>query len=809
MDRYVCIHGHFYQPPRENAWLESVEVQDSAHPYHDWNERITAECYGPNAWARILNGEGRIAQIINNYQWISYNFGPTLLSWLEQHAPKVYAAILEGDGQSRERFSGHGSAIAQAYNHMILPLANRRDKQTQIVWGIRDFEHRFQRPAEGMWLAETAVDLETLDVMAELGLKYSILSPYQAARFRKIGSRHWRDGTGGKIDPSRPYLIKLPSKRDMVVFFYDGLISKAVAFEKLLDNGEGFAHRLVSGFDDQRDWPQLMHIATDGESYGHHHRGGEMALAYALHHIETNHLAKLTNYGEYLEKHPPDHQAEIVENTAWSCVHGVGRWERDCGCNSGGRDGWNQSWREPLRSALNWLRDELAGPFEQRAKDVLKDPWAARDEYIHLILDRGDESQKRFFERHAAGVLSDDQVVDALRLLELQRHAMLMFTSCGWFFDEISGLETVQVLQYAARAIQLAEEVLDLQLESAFLERLEAARSNIAEFENGRKIYEMWIKPARVDLRRLGVHFAFSSLFDSYSEVATVHSYDIRRERHELSEVGKTRFLLGRAEFSSRITRARTTLSYAVLHMGDHSLVGGVREFQGEEAFESLRAQAMALYQRADFGGLMAFLNEQFGASIYSLATLFRDEQRRVVGRIVEDRVAEMQTQLRHLFENNAPLLRFLVDHSLPLPRAFLSVAESVLNAELCAALGAPDPDLKRAASLWAETTACPGVHLDVETLGFVLGDALRGAMERLSVEPCNAELLTNCHAIAEFVRETSLPVNLAESQNLYDRIRRSETSQRRTAAVAGDSGTSEWCRQFDALGEKFHFRTA
>ncbi len=809
MERYICIHGHFYQPPRENAWLESVEVQDSAHPYHDWNERITAECYGPNAWARILDGDGRIMQIINNYLWISFNFGPTLLSWLEQYAPKVYAAILEGDRLSRERFSGHGSAIAQAYNHMIVPLANRRDKYTQVLWGIRDFESRFQRPPEGMWLSETAVDMESLEIMSELGLKFTILSPYQAARFRKIGARNWRDGTGGKIDPSRPYLVKLPSKREFVVFFYDGPISRAVAFEKLLDNGEGFANRLLSGFDDQRDWPQLVHLATDGESYGHHHRGGEMGLAYALHHIESNHLAKLTNYGEYLEKHPPDHQAEIVENTAWSCVHGVGRWERDCGCNSGGHGGWNQSWREPLRSSLNWLRDELAAPFEERGRKLFKDPWAARNDFVGVILDRGDESLRRFFERHAVGILSEEQVIEALRLLEIQRHAMLMFTSCGWFFDEVSGLETVQVLQYAARAIQLAEEAFDAQLEAPFLERLESARSNIAEFVNGRKIYEMWIKPARVDLRRLGVHFAFSSLFDDFGDRALVFSFDIRRERHELSEVGKTRFLTGRATFSSRITREHTTLSYAVLHMGDHSLVGGVREFQGDEAYESLRAEGLALFQRADFGGLMTFLNEQFLASVYSLSTLFRDEQRKVVGRILEERVIEIDTQLRHVFENNAPLIRFLVDYSLPLPRPLLSVAESVLNAGLCATLSAPDPDLERAGVLWSETKSCAGIRLDTANIGFVVGKTLHGSMERFAADSSNDDLLARCEMLAQFVRDTSLPVDLAESQNIYDGLRRTVMNDFRTRAGNGDPASVEWCRRFDSLGDKLRFRTA
>ena len=305
MERYLCIHGHFYQPPRENPWLEAIELQDSAFPYHDWNERITAECYAPNATARLLDGDGRIVDIVNNYSRISFNFGPTLLAWMQEHAPDVLAAIVEADKQSRERFSGHGSALAQAYNHMILPLANPRDKHTQVLWGIRDFEHRFGRKPEGLWLAETAADTPSLEVLAEHGIQFTILSPFQASRIRSLEGRAVDRRERRAHRPVAAYLVKLPSKRSIAVFFYDAPVSKAVAFEQLLNSGEGFASRLMDGFDDGRDWDQLVHIATDGESYGHHHRYGEMALAYALHHIEANHLAKLTNYGEFLEQHPP------------------------------------------------------------------------------------------------------------------------------------------------------------------------------------------------------------------------------------------------------------------------------------------------------------------------------------------------------------------------------------------------------------------------------------------------------------------------------------------------------------------------
>jgi alpha-amylase/alpha-mannosidase (GH57 family) len=360
---------------------------------------------------------------------------------------------------------------------MILPLANRRDKWTQVAWGIEDFKKRFNRMPEGMWLAETAVDTETLDIMAQQGIKFTILAPYQAKRVRKFGGR-WRDVAGGGIDPSRAYRVKLGANRQIDVFFYDGPISRAVAFEGLLANGETFAQRLLSASDESRDWPELLHIATDGETYGHHHRYGEMALTYALQHLEEKELAKITNYGEYLEKFPPNHEAEIFDNTAWSCAHGVERWNSDCGCNSG-RAGWNQAWREPLRQALDWLRDCITPLYEQSARQLLKDPWIARDRYIDLILDRSPENRTRFLAEHARDRLDAAQEVTLWKLLELQRHAMLMYTSCGWFFDELSGIETVQVIQYAGRVVHLAAQLFEQPFEQEFTRRLAHAKSNI------------------------------------------------------------------------------------------------------------------------------------------------------------------------------------------------------------------------------------------------------------------------------------------------------------------------------------------
>ncbi|RPI08688.1 MAG: DUF3536 domain-containing protein, partial [Acidobacteriales bacterium] len=400
MERFVCIHGHFYQPPRENPWLEAIELQDSAYPYHDWNERITAECYAPNSASRIMDAEGRILRIVNNYSRISFNFGPTLLTWMKVHAPSVYEAILAADQESRFRFSGHGSALAQPYNHMILPLANCRDKRTQLIWGIREFEHRFMRRPEGMWLPEAAVDRETLDCMAELGIQFTVLATNQANHAKAAGAGHWRDVSGGRIDSSTAYRQRLPSGGTIDLFFYDSPISRAVAFENLLERGQNLVHRLLGSFSDTRTWPQLLHIATDGETYGHHRPHADMGLAYALHLLDSDPSIHLTNYGEFLEKHPPEHQVQIFENSSWSCVHGVERWRGDCGCNSGMHPAWKQEWRAPLRAALDWLRDQLATLFEARGRELFEDPWRTRDDYISVILDRSPENIEQFLAQH-------------------------------------------------------------------------------------------------------------------------------------------------------------------------------------------------------------------------------------------------------------------------------------------------------------------------------------------------------------------------------------------------------------------------
>ncbi len=487
---YVCIHGHFYQPPRENPFTGKVPDQPSAAPYPNWNVRITEECYRANVHARILDQHGEPSREMSTYEWISFDFGPTLLSWLEENAQDTYEAIQVADARSVARFGGHGSAMAHSYNHTILPLSTTRDKVTQVRWGIADFEHRFGRKPEGMWLPETAVDTETLQILAREGILFTVLSPYQAGSVRSLDG-DWLDVSGGGVDTRRPYRVELGDGESITVFFYNGPLSQEVAFNGILEDGKLMAKRLIEALGEPEAGPLLSHVATDGETYGHHHRFGEMALATAIVEIDSAVDARLTNYAEFLSLHPADIEVRIIENSSWSCAHGVERWRADCGCSTGANAGWSQAWRKPLREALDWLRDELAWRFEQAANELLDDPWTARDEYIELLLGGSKDS---FLESHGASHLPIEQRQRALDLLEIQHRAMLMYTSCGWFFDDLGRIEAVLVLRHAGRVISLSRKALYVDPEPGFLEMLDDALSNDG-MRTGRDIYLAEVAP--------------------------------------------------------------------------------------------------------------------------------------------------------------------------------------------------------------------------------------------------------------------------------------------------------------------------
>jgi alpha-amylase/alpha-mannosidase (GH57 family) len=676
--RYICVHGHFYQPPRENPWLEAVEVQDSAQPYHDWDERITRECYAPNTRARLVDGQGKIVGLINNYAHMSFNFGPTLLAWLAEFAPDVLAGIVAGDRDSREAHGGHGNALAQVYNHIILPLASERDKVTQVAWGIADFKARFGRDPEGMWLAETAADTASLEVLAAAGIRFTVLAPRQARRWRKLGDKDWADQGG--IDPSRAYLCKLPSGKSISLFFYDGIISQQVAFERLLDSGEKFLGRLMQGFNDARSHPELMHIATDGESYGHHHKFGDMAIAVVLDRLRKDPNIRLTNYGEFLERHPPQWEAEIHDNSSWSCVHGVERWRSDCGCKT--RGDWHQKWRAPLRDALNMLKGKLDELFEKLGSEYLPDPWAARNAFIEVLLDREPDKVREFLKRNAHPNLDDQRLRNGLRLLEMQRHAQLMYTSCGWFFDEISGLETTQCLRYAARAIQLAGHF-KRDLEDEFVQMLEKAPSNVPQLGNGRVVWEKLVRPSRVDLERVLAHHAISLIYHTPEEKTRIYCYDLQTHDQVVQSRGSTHVAVGRLHVRSRITWNQAEANFVVIHYGGLDFYTVLRKEPSPEAYADFKKRLLETYRKSSLADVTQLVAKDFAGEVHRLDDLFAEEQRRIIGILLKDRFEDYQRSFEMLAQQDEDLLVRLSQLSYPIPRPLRAAAGYYLDRTL------------------------------------------------------------------------------------------------------------------------------
>jgi alpha-amylase/alpha-mannosidase (GH57 family) len=764
--KFVCIHGHFYQPPRENAWLEVVEMQDSAAPFHDWNERINFECYAPNRAARILDHEQHIIKIVNNYAKISFNFGPTLLSWMEETDPVTHQAIIDADRQSMKRFNGHGCALAQVHSHLIMPLANERDKQTQVIWGIRDFEYRFQRKPEGIWLAETAANTETLEVLAEHGIQFTILAPRQAKAIRKIGTTNWHEVSDVTVDTRRPYLVKLPSGRSIAVFFYHGGIAQGVAFDGLLNNGKHFAQQFINAFGDH-DEPQLVHIATDGESYGHHHHNGEMALADCLQSLDDNPDVELTNYGDFLEQFPPTYEAQIHENSSWSCVHGVERWRSDCGCNTGGRPGWNQAWRHPLRETLNWLRDELIPIYEKKATQYLRDVWDARNDYIDILLDRSPAAFEAFLQKNAKRKLNQKERTDLLRLIEMQRHAMLMFTSCGWFFSEISGIETDQILQYANRAIYYAHQVSGKDYHPEFLKRLQESPSNI--HENGAVSYLKNVTPARVDLIRVGMHYAASSLFEAYPEHLEFFNYVAESEDFHRYEAGNQMLAYGRTVMKSKITQSEKHFSFAVLYLGQQNIIGNISTDMSIKHFEEMAAKVKSAFLSTNLGEVIGHMQSYFGSEKYSIWHLFRDEKRKILKQITDKSLDKVEKAFREIYNDNYQLMSGIALSDIPIPAAYTSAVEFIINYDLREYFNSGSLDnireLKRLAS---ELVKWKVQLTNVQAFRLVASERIFTELQDLRKAGMPLDRIEQLVYILETLQELHVDLDFWKAQNLY-----------------------------------------
>ncbi|GJM34038.1 MAG: glycoside hydrolase [Saprospiraceae bacterium] len=796
--KFICIHGHFYQPPRENAWLEVVESQDSAAPFHDWNERINFECYALNARARILDKQEYIINILNNYAKISFNLGPTLLSWMEAADPGTYKAILQADKNSMQQFGGHGSAIAQVHSHLILPLANERDKQSQVIWGIKDFEYRFGRKPEGMWLAETAANIDTLEVLAEHGITYTILAPRQAKAIRKIGEEDWTTLPHDSVDPRRPYLCKLPSGKEITLFFYHGGVAQGVAFEGLLNNGKHFAQRLIGAFDDNHE-PQLVHIATDGESYGHHHRKGEMALADCLNYIEKREKVKLTNYGEYLEHFPPTYEVQIFDNSSWSCVHGVERWRSNCGCNTGGNSGWNQEWRGPLRETLNWLRDQLIPIYEKEAALLINDVWEARNDYIEVLLCRNKTSIDAFLERHKKRELTENEIIQLLRLMEMQRQSMLMFTSCGWFFDEISGIETKQILQYANRAIHYAKQVSNRDLHPEFIALLEKAPSNV--HANGAVSYKNEVIPKKVNLVRVGMHYAASSLFEEYPERLEIFNYIAESERFVRLEAGTQRLSIGRTSVQSKITLSKKDFSFAALYLGQHNIIGNISLDMEAAAFDQMTKKIVNAFNMPDLGQVIGLMQEYFGPEKYTIWHLFKDEKRKILQEITQKSIKLVESTFREIYNDNYQLMTGVLQSDIPVPHAYLNAVQYVVNQDLDYYINESNLSIREIKRLVSEFRKWKIVLNDEKSFKLSASERVYKEVSLINSTEVTLKQLQRIITILVMLEKMGISLDFWKSQNMYFSILQRFKKKERT--FPGE----EWENAFYRLGKKLRMR--
>lgn len=681
---YVTVHGHFYQPPRENPYLDAIERQPSAAPFHDWNERVHYECYRPNAFARILNDGGEIIEIINNFEYLSFNIGPTLMSWIKRHDADVYERILAADRRSAERLGGHGNAIAQVYNHIIMPLANSRDKVTQIRWGKADFRSHFGRDPEGMWLAETAVDYATLEALVAEDIRFIILAPSQAQRCRPFPNNdhphpEWIEVGGGQIDPIRPYRCFLDPQENgdrpyIDVFFYDGPISRDMGFNDVLASSQHFAGRIGQAVRGDHRPAQLISVATDGETFGHHKGGAEKALAYALVHEFPDSGWTVTNYAHYLSLNPPEWEVELKPVTAWSCSHGVNRWQDDCGCGGGGL--WHQKWRRPLRVALDWLRDELTQVYAQMGAMLFKDPWEARDTYIQVVGDRSAAIVQHFLATHQHHDLTEDEQIDALRLLEMQRHALLMYTSCGWFFDEISRPEGTQILRYAARAIELAGDVAGVQLEQEFVSRLALAPSNVDHFKHGAEVYRQLVVPSRIVLDQVAAHYAISSLFTPYASRQQVYCYTAHQLDYQLQRLGPLTLAVGQIQLTSDIIRDEAHLVFGVLHLGGWDFHCVICPFAGRLAYSQIKQTLFDALNQASIAHVIVEMNRVLGDRTYSLHNLFAEERHRIMRLLSQETLTRLDQLYTQAYRDNYSVLMAFHREHLEVPQELQVAAE-------------------------------------------------------------------------------------------------------------------------------------
>ena len=781
MKTSLVIHGHFYQPPRENPWTDTVEREAGARPFHDWNERIHHECYRANAFARIGDRYNRVESIINNYARISFNFGPTLLTWLERYHPKTYERVLEADRESVGLRSGHGNAIAQSYNHTILPLATERDRRTQIRWGIEDFRFRFKRDPESLWLPETACDDATLGALIDEGLAYVILSPFQAERVRPIGGAEWRKVSGDNIDTGIPYRYfhRDGTGRSIAIFFYHGGLARSIAFEGALSSSRALVERFVQAA--QTGEGPLVSVATDGETYGHHFKFGDRGLAYALEVEAAPQDLRVTNYGEYLEENPPIWEVEISrglvgEGTSWSCSHGVSRWIRDCGCTTDSTEGWTQKWRGPLKEALDTLRDEAARLFEETAGSLFLDPWAARDDYIKLIVSRH-RFREEFLYRHAGGWLQPKEKERALTFLELQRHSMLMYTSCGWFFSDISGIETLQILKYAGRVMDLMSELGAEPPRALFLEILAEAKSNKPEMGNGAEIFHRFVDQSRVLAPAIAASHAISSLVSNEEDEGEVAGFKYARTEFRRKQHGRLKLASGRLTLDSVWTGRHCDYAFAAMHFGGVDFLCTLRDFEGEAEFKEASERLWNNFRTASLPTMLRLMQALFGPQEYGLEHVLPEGRERIAEIIFKNLVNRFTDEYALLYRDNRRRIEMLQRAGFELPAELRAAAEFTFGKrfeeEIRRQQQSRDPIAYQKAVQIAQEAARHGYKFDRSSSRPVFEDMIAGAVELAVAEP-SAEHIESALALVSLAGDLGIDVNLDRPQEeIYEAVQK------------------------------------
>ncbi len=850
---YVTVHGHFYQPPRENPYLDAIERQPSAAPFHDWNERIHWECYRPNAFARVLNDRGEVVEIVNNYEYFSFNIGPTLMSWLERYDVEVYQRILEADAKSSDRLYGHGNAIAQVYNHIIMPLANERDKYTQIRWGKEDFRSRFGRDPEGIWLAETGVDYATLEALVAEGIRFIILAPSQALRCRPLPTQEspnpeWLEVGGSQIDPTRPYRCYLKDSQEsketndqgqmtndkpyIDIFFYDGPISRDMGFSDVVYNSSRFAGRISSAVRGDHRPTQLISVATDGETFGHHKKGTEKTLAYAFTKEFPQHNWTVTNFAHYLSLNSPDWEVELKSVTAWSCAHGVDRWQDDCGC--GGEGGvWHQKWRRPLRDALNWLRDQLTEVYEENGRQLFRDPWLARDEYIQVMRDRTAANVNRFLSRHQTHKLTAAEQVDALRLLEMQRHALLMFTSCGWFFEEISRPEGTQILRYAARALELAGDVAGVQLEKGFVKRLGLAPSNVDHFKHGAEIYRQLVLTAQLGFKQVAAHYAITSLFnhqkpaETHNFLATkdaadkqsqyyhkrVYCYAANELDYQLQRMGSLTLAVGNLKLVSEITWESEHLVFAVLHLGGWDFHCCIQQFTGRLDYSQLKEKLFVGLQQASAAQTILAMTQLFGEETFSLQNLFAEERHRIMGLLSQETLTRLGQLYNQVYRDNYGVLMAFHRDEIAVPPELQVAADIALGHRCLMTLRSLEQDIADPQKSWnhiveLEAIATEAKHLrcrlNIPDGKQILEQLIARSLWQL-LHDTNGSFNADIQQLERLIDvgdQLNIDISLQRSQELYFSCLHSQIIPLCITTLGNEEDTHQ-CRQLLKLGQK------